>query len=413
MVAEWFAGDSVDGEPSVVTSSSRMHWQWWGTANAPLPRPFSLRATATVVASEAGPWALSLTSVGPARVYVDGSLALTSSDETGEAFWGRGSKPVTADVACKEGQKFQVTVEYSTGDTRGLLGVTVGLRRPVPDDLVERAVAAASSADAVVFIAGMNDDWETEGRDREDFHLPGAQDELIAAVAAANPRTAVVVNAGSPVAMPWLSDVGAVLYVWYPGQELGNALADVVCGLADPGGRLPTTLPVALEDVPAVAAGPSSYPGQDGKVVYGEELGIGYRGFDERGIEPLFPFGHGLSYSSFELGSDLRVSGSFPSLTVSVDVSNTGDRAGSEVVQLYVTDVDAGAPRPPKELKGFAKVALGAGESTSVSITLDERSFAFWNPETRAWTVEPGEFELLVGRSAGDLPLRTRITFSA
>jgi beta-glucosidase len=229
--------------------------------------------------------------------------------------------------------------------------------------------------------------------------LTGDQNELIRAVAAVNPRTIVVVNAGSIVSMDWAGDVAAIVQVWYPGQELGNALADVLFGKVDPSGRLPTTVPVHFEDNPAH----DNYPGADGIVRYEEGVFVGYRHYDDNDIEPRFVFGHGLSYTTFAYG-DLRYDGG----TATVDVTNTGDRPGSEVVQLYVSDLASSVPRPPKELKGFVKLSLEPGETKTARIALGERAFQFWHDGR--WTLEPGEFELLCGSSSRDIRARARIT---
>jgi beta-glucosidase len=242
--------------------------------------------------------------------------------------------------------------------------------------------------------------------------LVGRQDELIARVAAANRRTVVVLQSGGPVAMPWLGRVAAVLQAWYPGQECGNALADVLFGAADPGGRLPQTLPFRLEDSPAFL----NYPGENGRVRYGEGLFVGYRYYDARRIEPAFPFGYGRSYTTFGY-ANLRLSTARlepgDRLTATVDVTNTGARAGQEVVQLYVRDVRCRLARPPKELKGFAKVSLQPGETRAVSLTLDMRALAYFDDARAAWVADAGEFEALVGSSARDIHARASFELAA
>jgi beta-glucosidase len=242
-----------------------------------------------------------------------------------------------------------------------------------------------------------------------------------------------VVNAAAPVDLPWSDEVAAVLQCWFAGQEIGPALADVLTGAAEPGGRLATTIPVRVEHSPAH----DNFPGENGELRYGEGLFMGYRGFDHRAVEPRFAFGHGLGYTTFALGEPTLSSNTFTpggSLTVSVPVTNTGDRAGSEVVQLYVAPQEPRLVRPPKELKAFAKVRLGPGASTTVELTLDDRSFAYWDPgqpdhdavsarvampvdlgrggqERRVpgWQVDPGRYELLVGRSSRDLDRRVTV----
>jgi beta-glucosidase len=233
------------------------------------------------------------------------------------------------------------------------------------------------------------------------MELVGQQNELISRVAAVNPRTVVVLNVGSAVVMPWLDSVPAVVQQWYGGQEAGHALADVLFGDVNPSGRLPTTFPKRLQDNPAYL----NYPGENGQVFYGEGLFVGYRYYDKKEIEPLFPFGHGLSYTTFTY-DNLCVLQSGNEIQVEVDVTNNGGRAGQEVVQLYVRDVATRLVRPEKELKGFAKVALQPGERQAVRLRLDRQSLSFYDPEAAAWVAEAGEFEVLIGRSSRDIRLR-------
>jgi beta-glucosidase len=229
--------------------------------------------------------------------------------------------------------------------------------------------------------------------------LPGGQDELVARAVAANPNTVIVVNTGSPVTMDWADDAPAILQAWFGGQEMANGLADVLFGDAEPGGRLPTTIPVRLEHNPSYG----NFPGELGEVRYGEGLLMGYRWYEARHLPTRFPFGHGLSYSTFELGTP-RVTADTDAVTVTVPVTNTGARRGVEVVQCYVAPPRPTAVlRPPHELKAYAKVALDSGEQRTVVLTLDERAFAYWDPERPGWRVDPGTYELHVGRSSADV----------
>jgi beta-glucosidase len=240
--------------------------------------------------------------------------------------------------------------------------------------------------------------------------LPGEQDALVAAVAAANPRTIVVNNSGSPVTMPWVGEVPAILQAWYPGQEGGEAAVDVLLGEAEPGGRMPTTWPQRLEDVPAF----TSFPGEAGRVEYTEGVFVGHRWYDARKIEPLWAFGHGLSYTAFAWGEP-RVSASAVrdeaefTLTVEVPITNTGARAGSEVVQCYVSPIKPGLLRPLQELKAFARVDLAPGETKAARLTLDRRAFCAWDPRTRGWTVDGRAFELRLGASSRDIRATARL----
>ena len=269
------------------------------------------------------------------------------------------------------------------------------------------AAALAKSSDVALVMVGNVD---REGRDRLNLLLPDNQDQLVSAVAAANPRTVVVLKTGGPVLMPWLDQVPAVLEAWYPGEEDGNVVADLLFGNANPSGKLPLTFPKAEGDTPAHT--PQQYPGVNGTAIYSEGMLVGYRWYDAQNIAPLFPFGYGLSYTTFALSKLFPIEtkgGSQSSFGILVDVTNTGPRAGAEVVQVYIAAPSA-ASEPPKQLKGFAKVSLQPGETKQVSITLDRRAFSMWDTKTSQWTVVPGNYTVLVGDSSRDLPLKGSLT---
>lgn len=273
---------------------------------------------------------------------------------------------------------------------------------------IDAAVSLAKSADVAIVMVGDN---EEEGRDHS-IILTNNQDELVAAVAAANPRTVVVLKTGSAVLMPWADAVPAILEAWYPGEEDGNAVAAVLFGDVNPSGKLPMTFPKQLSDL--VANTPEQYPGVNGEVHYSEGVFVGYRHYDEANIEPLFPFGHGLSYTTFEY-KNLTVSpdkisvkdGSNPLVTVELDVTNTGKRAGKEVVQLYLgLPSTREVPQPPSALKRFEKISLEPGETSHVRFELDERTLSYWNVKNHNWEVLPGTYQVKVGTSSRDLPLQ-------
>ena len=374
-------------------------------------RGFRARVVATLDPPESGVYTFSLVVGGRARLLVDGSEVVENweSWESGESFYGLGSAERTGTVALEAGRPAEIEIQYSSEGARGIVGLRCGALLPEPDDLLERAVALAAGADAAVVVVGLNADWETEGRDRETLDLPGRQVELVRRVTAANPRTIVVVNAGAPVALPFLDEVPATLQLWYPGQEGGHALADVLFGDADPGGRLPTTWPARVEDVPSHP----HYPGADGHVRYGEGVFMGYRGWDAAGSEPLAPFGHGLSYAEFAWG-ELRVArarvGAGEPVAAEIELRNVSDRPGREVVQLYLRDVEASLRRPAKELVAFQKLLLSPGETRRVHFALDRRALCFYDPKQGDWVAEAGEFELLAGSSCRDI--RARASFS-
>jgi beta-glucosidase len=264
----------------------------------------------------------------------------------------------------------------------------------------------AKSADAVIYVGGLNHNggYDTEGADRKDLKLPSGQDELLSQIVNANPRTAVVFFGGGAVEMgPWLSKTPSVLYAWYPGMEGGNALARVLFGDVSPSGKLPCTFPKQLADSPAHAL--NAYPGTNGTVTYAEGLLVGYRWFDTKKIEPLFPFGHGLSYTTFNYSKLKLVNRKGAAVSVQFDVANTGKKEGSEVAQVYVQEVQPSLPRPMKELKGFEKVTLKPGQRKTISIPLDDRAFAYYAPDKQGWVADAGDYELLVGSSSRDIRL--------
>ncbi|MFN8497121.1 MAG: glycoside hydrolase family 3 C-terminal domain-containing protein [Anaerolineae bacterium] len=274
-----------------------------------------------------------------------------------------------------------------------------------PADPIAEAARVAAGADVAVVFVGLTPEWESESFDRVDMELPNEQARLIEAVSAANPNTIVVINAGSPITMRWLAGVRGVLQTWYLGQETGNAVADVLFGDVNPSGKLPTTFPIRLEDTPAYI----NYPGENGKVFYGEGLFVGYRYYDKKDVAPLFPFGYGLSYTTFEY-RNLTVTPQGEGAGVSVDVQNSGGRAGAEVVQVYVRDVASRLVRPDKELKAFARVDLAPGETKRVEFSLDRDALAYYNPAKNGWVVEPGEFDVSVGGSSRDIRQTARFT---
>ena len=291
----------------------------------------------------------------------------------------------------------------------GVPGVTYAqgydIKNEQPDEaLIAEAVAAAKNADKAVIVAGLPDSFESEGYDRKHMRMPNCQVELIRRVAEVNPNTIVVLYNGSPVEMPWLGCVKAVIEGYLGGQAVGGATCDVLYGKVNPCGRLPESFPIKLEDNPSFL----SYGGEGNVAVYTEGVFVGYRYYDKKKMDVLFPFGYGLSYTSFEY-SNLTVSAEqikdTDTLTVTVDVTNTGSAFGKEVVQLYVGDKESEVFRPVRELKGFEKVALAPGETKTVTFTLEKRAFAYWNTTIHDWYVESGDFTIEIGRSSRDIVL--------
>lgn len=401
---KYFDNPSLEGEPvkEMKTGSSQLSW-FGEQAEFFDPSHFSVRVKGAVVVPEPGMYTFELACIGQARLWIEGEVAVDLWDHEPEES-GEGIRD-SLRLEFEKGQQLSVKMEYASLPGPRWRGVRIGCLPPLPDDPLGDAVALAEASGLAIVVAGLTPEWETEGSDRVDMDLPGDQNELIARVAAVNPNTIVVLNAGSPLHLPWLEDVKSVLQMWYLGQESGNALADILIGDANPSGKLPTTYPRHIRDNPAHI----NFPGENGKVHYGEGIFVGYRYYDQKGIEPLYPFGYGLSYTTFEysnLGLDSARYGPGQVINVTLDISNTGDRKGQEVVQLYVRDVQSSLVRPQKELKGFTKVMLEPGETKRVTLTLDEHNLAFYDDARSEWVTEPGEFEVLVGRSAGDIRLK-------
>jgi beta-glucosidase len=267
------------------------------------------------------------------------------------------------------------------------------------DEEIARAVEVARSADVVVVMVGTTEFDETEGKDRVDLRLPGRQDELVAAVAAANPQTVVAVNAGAPVEMPWRESVAALLVTWFPGFECGNALADVLLGKVEPGGRLPTTWPTAIDKAPVVTTAPT-----DGVLRYDEGLHVGYRAYLRAGTTPAYWFGYGLGYTTW----DYEALDSSES-SARVRLRNTGDRRGKQVVQIYASRPESALERPVQLLAGYAVVHADPGEAVEVDVPIDPRTLRHWDTDSGSWQVEPGALIVRTGPHAGDLPLQARV----
>ena len=275
-----------------------------------------------------------------------------------------------------------------------------------PDQaLIDEAVEAAKNADAAVIVAGTNRSIESESRDRPNMDLPYGQVELIKAVTAANPNTVVILVCGTPFDLREIeASSSALLWSWFNGSEAGNAIADIVLGAVNPSGKLPFTIPKKLEDSPAHAT--NSFPGDSIAVTYEEDILVGYRWFDTKDVEPMYAFGHGLSYSEIDyadISADKEGYSADEMISVSLKITNSGDRAAKETVQLYMSDLEASVARPAKELKGFAKVAVASGETKDVTISVPASSFAFYDDQAMDWVLEAGEYTLAVGSSSRDL----------
>jgi beta-glucosidase len=390
----------------------------WQRSLADRPEVARIEVHTVVRATDAGTYTIAGSGIGRYRLAVggvtafDGRLQLAPGRDVME---GMMIPPqATYKIALDGGEEVDVVLAHElepAGDRLGGVGVSFQLNLLAPhgtdEEEIEEAVAVASQADAVVVVVGTTAEVESEGFDRQSLALPGRQDELVRRVAQANRRTAVVVNSGAPVLLPWAEEVPAILLAWFPGQEFGNALADVILGLAEPGGRLPTTWPEAERDLP------STIP-HDGLLRYDEGLFIGYREYDRAGRLPLYPFGHGLGYTAWRYTS-LDAPGAMTpgsDLDVHVRVRNVGVRAGHEVVQVYASRPGTGISRPARWLAGFATVTADPEQEVTVTVTIPARAFEHWSVSAGGWAVEPGTFQLVAGHSSRDLPLSAEIAMS-
>lgn len=369
----------------------------------------SIRLTGSYRATESGEHVFGLTNAGLAKLYVNDELVVNGHDgwQKGENFFGTANNELRAAKHLEAGQTYEIRIDYRAAETKAdgidICALRFGVELPLGDAALEQAVEQAREADIAIVFAGREGEWDTEGLDLPNMRLPGRQEELIARIAAVNPRTIVVLQTGGPIEMPWLDQVSAVVQFWYPGQELGNAVADVLFG-AEPGGRLAQTFPHKLADNSAITKDPLTYPGKDGHMLYAEGLYVGYRNHDRNAIAPLFPFGFGLSYTQFAWGAARLISADVEAgATVEVDITNTGAREGCELVQLYVRPLAPKIDRPEKELRAFAKLRLKAGETKTARLNISLRDLAYFDVKAKAFRADAGQYELLVAANAADI----------
>jgi beta-glucosidase len=403
-------GTDPDGEPAHVSRTDSTNVQFFGSVPHGVdPTSCVLTIRGAYVPATDGTHEFGAIVTGHPTIEVGGTVVTAPGQELarGDAFYGFGSAEQLASVDLRAGEA--VPIDVSLRIRQPFAAIRLGVREPVDERLTDRAVDAARAADAAVVVVGTTEEWETEGHDRTTIALPGDQDELVRQVAAVNDRTIVVVNAGAPVAMPWVDDVAAVLIPFFGGMEMADAVVDVVLGESDPGGRLPTTFPVQLEDAPAWP----HYAPVDGVQTYGEGFAMGYRGHDRSGVAPLFPFGHGLSYGQTDWGeptasaTTIDVGGD---VTVTVPVRATGERDATVVVQGYVAPVDPPVDREPKALRAWAKTVVPPGTAEDVELRFGPDAFRRWDTDAGDWTVDPGEYDLVIAASATDIRATIRVT---
>lgn len=374
----------------------------------------------TFTPEESCEYEFSCSVAGTAKIFIDGKLVVDNMTKQtpGDSFFGSGTVEELGSIHLEADKTYNVHVEFGTLPTItfkkdgvtafGAGGIRIGCYRKVdPKVELERAVKLAKQVDQVVLVAGLNSDWESEGYDRSHMDLPPGSDDLISAVLAANPNTVVVNQSGTPVTMPWADKAPAILQSWYGGNETGNAIADVIFGDVNPSGKLSLSFPKRNEDNPAFL----NYASDDNRVIYGEDVYIGYRYYDKTGHQPLFPFGHGLSYTTFAL-KNLQIASADDKdeIIVSIDVSNTGTAIGAEVVQVYVSPVRPSIIRPKKELKGFTKVEVPAGSTKKAEVKLSKKYItSFYHEGRDAWVSEKGKYRILVGTSSVSTPMEGEV----
>lgn len=409
-LVEYFEGSNFDENLLVQEHLiGNKFWVFEGFAKdviAKFERPdISVRFSCAYTPDISGQHEFEIFGIGKARLFIDGEELIDNWTETspGEAFFSFSSDSKRALVNLIEGTTYQLEIRYKFEGN--FPAIYIGCQAPDKVNLFDEALEVASAADQVILIVGTNSDWETEGNDRSDFNLPVNQNHLIEEVLRVNPNTLVVLNTGSPVKMPWADKAEAIMQTWFAGQEFGNALVDIITGEINPSGRLPTSFPKNIEDTPAF----NSYPGKDLQMNYDEKLLVGYRWYDKKNIKTLFPFGHGLSYTNFEY-SDLEVDVHPKNMaSCKFSVRNTGQVAGIETAQCYVSFKTIDDSEPEKTLQGFSKIALNPNDESSIEINLNSRNFSSWNVAKRSWEVRAGSYEILIGSSAENILLQTTI----
>lgn len=394
----FYTGTAFEGAPVLTQISDKSEFRWFGPVAPEVDdREFSARLDCRFTATESGLHDISLMSAGTSRLFVDGQPVIEAWEtwERGYSYFGHGCAERHAQVRLEAGLTYDIAVDYACGDgiTTTLKAVRFGLRSPSGQGSVEDAVALARDADAVILVTGLNDDWETEAEDRLNLALPPGQDALVAAVLAANSRTAVVVQSGGPVSMPWADEAPAILQLWYPGQECGNALADVLTGRAEPSGRLPQTFPVDLASLGSLVDRPVT----GATIAYDEGTLIGYRRCDDQGVAPQFPFGHGLGYALIEIETVVAHPAE-QGIRLQVGLRNISARHGTEVVQVYLRTADN-----DRWLRGFDKVPVAARSEAEAWITLTDRDLSVWLADGWTRVVEGACLE--IGRSVEDIAL--------
>lgn len=401
LLGEYFNNMNLEGNPDLVRVDKQIDFDFgsYSPSDKINNDRYSARWTGKLVASKTDKYEIITVSDDGVRLYIDNKLVI--DNWTDHAPYSN-----TIQLELEANKEYDIKLEYY--ENGGGAVIKLGWSNPREEEFTE-AIQSAKNSDIVLFFGGLSNNYESEGFDRPDMKLPQNQIDLINEISKVNKNIVVILNTGAQIEMnDWFNNANGIVEAWYPGQEGGNAIAEVLLGEHNPSGKLPITFPKRWEDSPAYG----NYPGNE-SVKYAEGIFVGYRYFDTKKVEPLFPFGFGLSYTTFDF-SDIKIeplNKSNYEIKVTCKVKNSGNKEGSEVVQLYVKDLVSSVERPDKELKGFAKVNLKPNETKEVSFTLNKRSFAFYDVNKKDWIVEPGEFDILIGSSSKDIKLKEKITF--
>jgi len=403
---EYFPNSDFSGLPVKVAIDPHLCKLSFGEGVSTDPQaPFSARWQGYFWPPQDGVYEFALMQMGKATLFLDGRPIIDNDTQSRPApilgYLPGGLR--TTKIALSAGRPYPLRLDYVSAEHwPGIL--RLGIREPA--GTIEEAARIARAADVAIVFVGSSTISDTEGQDRPDMELPGSQNALVEAVLAANPTTVIVLNNGAPLAMPWIDRVPAILEAWLPGQEGAHAIADILLGKVNPSGKLPLTFPRRLEDNPAYLY----YPGGL-EEPYGEGVFVGYRYYEKKKIQPLFPFGHGLSYTRFEysgLEAPVRIVAGQP-IEVNLKIKNSGKRAGQEIVQLYVAEEHPSEARPVRELRRFTKVRLATGETRAVKFTLSARDLSYYDPRRGDWVSDPGAYDILVGASSADIRLERTI----
>ena len=407
---EFFEGKSFKGSPiETQTVNGNRFWALQGFATQFLQgdkRPeISIRFAAHYEPQISGDHEFEIFSIGLSRFKVNGKTIIDNwnSQKKGDAFFGFASAAKRKKIKLNKNKKYLIEIEYQFEGR--FPAIQFGCRPPDSVDLISEAVETARKADGVIIVLGTNSDWETEGNDRKTLKLPGNQNELIRKVLSVNKNSAVIINTGSPISMPWIKQAPCILQSWFPGQEYGNALADIIFGKNSPSGKLPTTYPKKISDTPAFL----HYPGENLQMDYKEKLLTGYKWYEKKNIEPLFAFGHGLSFSEFVL-SDLEVLKKSAELKIKIKIKNIGNFPASETVQCYLGKERQSKSFPKKKLVSFKKVFLEKNKSKIISLTISKRDFSEWSSKDSKWKLVKGNYKIFLGTASDKIDFSEKIS---